>query len=126
MTYLDHNANSPLRPEARAAMLQALEEAGNASSVHAAGRKARARVDRARDQIAALVRAPSASVVLTSGGSEANAMALRGAVAAALAAEERITRIFVSTIEHDSAISPSVFIRSTAGSRSRSTLISRP
>src|SRR5262245_32162826 len=102
MIYLDHNANSPLRPGAREAMLAALAEAGNASSVHAAGRAARARVERARDSVASLIGASPSSVVFTSGGSEANAMALRGAVAGALAAEERITRIFVSAIEHES------------------------
>jgi cysteine desulfurase len=102
MIYLDHNANSPLRAEARAAMLAALEGAGNASSVHAAGRKARARVEAARDRVAALVGAPSSSLVFTSGGSEANALALRGAIAGSLAAAERITRIFVSAIEHES------------------------
>jgi cysteine desulfurase len=102
MIYLDHNANSPLRPRAREAMLAALADAGNASSVHTAGRAARARVERAREAVASLVGAPSSSVVFTSGGSEANAIALRGAVAGALAAEERITRIFISAIEHES------------------------
>jgi cysteine desulfurase len=102
MIYLDHNANSPLRPAARAAMLAALDEAGNASSVHEAGRRARARVEKARSYVAGLVGAQAASVVFTSGGSEANALALRGAILGALGAEERITRIFVSAIEHES------------------------
>ena len=82
MMYLDHNATSPLRPRAKRAMLEALEDCGNASSVHAAGRAARARIERARDSVASLVNADAASVVFTSGGSEANALALRGAVAA--------------------------------------------
>src|SRR5262245_33707729 len=102
MIYLDHNANSPLRPRAREAMLAALAEAGNASSVHAAGRAARGRIDRARDAVVALIGAPSSSVIFTSGGNDANAIALRGAVSGALAAEERITRIFISAIEHES------------------------
>ena len=63
---------------------------------------ARARIETAREQVARLVGAPPASVVFTSGGSEANALALRGAVAGALAAEDRITRLFVSAIEHES------------------------
>jgi cysteine desulfurase len=100
--YLDHNATSSLRASARAALNAALAEAGNASSVHGAGRRARARVEAARAEVAALADAPAASVVFTSGGSEANALALRGAVAGALAAEDRITRIFFSTVEHDS------------------------
>src|SRR5262245_13424602 len=102
MIYLDHNATSPLRPEAKDAMFAALSETGNASSVHAAGRRARKRVETAREQVAKLAGTKAASVVFTSGGSEANALALRGAVSGALAANERITRIFVSAIEHDS------------------------
>jgi cysteine desulfurase len=102
MIYLDHNASSPLRPSAKRAMLAALEEAGNASSVHGAGRRARARVEQAREQVARLVGAKASSVIFVSGGSEANALALRGAVAGALAAQDRITRLFISAIEHES------------------------
>ena len=102
MIYLDHNASSPLRPSARSAMDDALVLCGNASSVHVAGRAARKRIEAAREQVADLIDAPPASVVFTSGGSEANALALRGVVAGALAAENRITRLFVSAIEHDS------------------------
>ena len=102
MIYLDHNATSPLRASAREAMLEALGETGNASSVHASGRRARARIEDARAKVARLAGAPPASVVFTSGGSEANALALRGAVAGAFEAEKRITRVFISAIEHGS------------------------
>lgn len=102
MVYLDHNATSPLRLKARDAMLAALAEFGNATSVHAAGRRARARVEAARETVARLAGARAGNVVFTSGGSEANALALRGAVFGALAAEDRITRLFVSAIEHES------------------------
>ena len=102
MTYLDHNATSPLRPEARAAMTHAMEMGGNPSSVHGAGRAGRALVEAAREQVAALVHARAQDIVFTSGGTEANALALRGAVHGALDAEARITRLFVSAIEHDS------------------------
>lgn len=101
MIYLDHNATSPLRERAKATLLAALEDHGNASSVHAAGRRARARVEKAREQVAKLAGAEPASVTFTSGGSEANALALRGAIAGALAAEDRITRLFISSIEHE-------------------------
>ena len=74
--YLDHNATSPLRPQAREAMLRALEGGGNASSVHAEGRAARAFVEAARDAVAALAGAPAREVTFTSGGSEAAATAL--------------------------------------------------
>ena len=102
MIYLDHNASSPLRSRAREALDEALAEHGNASSVHAAGRRARARVENARERVARLVGTTPASVVLTSGGTEANALALRGVIAGAMEAEDRITRIFVTAIEHES------------------------
>src|SRR5215831_8724059 len=75
MAYLDHNASSPLRDSARKAMGAALGVCGNASSVHAAGRAARARIETAREQVACLAGAPAGTVVFTSGGSEANALA---------------------------------------------------
>src|SRR5271169_4189101 len=103
MTYLDHNATSPLRPEARAAMLRALDIAGNPSSVHAAGRAARAIVEEAREQVAAFAGARPAEVIFTSGGAESNALALRGAIAGAAEAEDRISRLFVVATAHDSA-----------------------
>src|SRR5271169_3235481 len=74
--YLDHNATSPLRPEARVAMAAALAETGNASSIHAEGRGARVRIEAARAAIAALVGAEPAAVTFTSGATEANALAL--------------------------------------------------
>lgn len=71
IAYLDHNATSPLRPAARAAFLEALEGGGNASSVHADGRAARARLERARGQVAALLDADPRGVTFTSGATEA-------------------------------------------------------
>ena len=102
MHYCDHNATSPLRPEARAAMEHALTLGGNPSSVHAAGRAARASIEAARIQVAALIGARIEDVIFTSGGSEANMLALRGAIDGALEAGTRFTRLFVSAIEHDS------------------------
>ncbi len=102
MIYLDHNATSPLRPEARAAMDRALAVGGNPSSVHGAGRAARALIERARDQVAALAGARPDDVIFTSGGTEANALALWGAVQGAAEAGKRITRLFISAIEHSS------------------------
>lgn len=91
--YLDHNATSPLRPAAFDAMVEALKIGGNPSSVHRAGRRARAAVELARRQVAALVGAAPAEVVFTSGGTEANALALGGSGR---------RRTIVSAIEHDS------------------------
>src|ERR1700749_2333779 len=74
--YLDWNATTPLRPEARAAMAAAWDLSGNPSSVHAEGRQARKLVEEARSAVADAVGAPPRNVVFTSGGTEANALAL--------------------------------------------------
>jgi cysteine desulfurase len=93
--YLDHNATSPLRPVALDAMVEVLRAGGNPSSVHRAGRAARARIDAARRQVASLVGALPAEVVFTSGGTEANNMALKGGGR---------KRVLVSAIEHESVL----------------------
>jgi len=94
--YLDCNATAPVRPEAAAAVARALELGGNPSSVHAAGRAARALVEQARAEVAALIGAPPSTVIFTSGGTEANALAIHSAIAAGA------KRLIVSAIEHDS------------------------
>lgn len=77
-TYLDHNATMPLMPEARAAMVAAMDLAGNPSSVHAEGRAAKAIVERARAQVAAAFGADGADVIFTSSATEAAALACAG------------------------------------------------
>jgi cysteine desulfurase len=100
--YLDHNATSPLRPEARAALFAASDApAGNASSMHAEGRAARALLDAARAEVALFAGVPSKDVVFTSGGSEAIAAAMRGVTDRAA---PRAKRIVVSAIEHSSVL----------------------
>src|SRR6185437_13200330 len=91
--YLDWNATAPVRPEAAAAMAAALSATGNPSSVHRAGREARRVLNEARDAVAALVNARADEIVFTSGGSEANALALAGFPG---------RRLLISAIEHDS------------------------
>jgi cysteine desulfurase len=76
--YLDHNATSVVRPEAKAAVAAALDTVGNPSSTHGFGRAARKLVEEAREQVAALAGASPAQVYFTSGGTEANAIVLRG------------------------------------------------
>ena len=93
--YLDYNATAPIRPEAALAVQEALAIGGNASSVHAAGRRARSAVETARADVARLVGVSPASVTFTSGGTEANAMAIFSAVASG------IGRIIVGATEHD-------------------------
>ena len=73
--YLDHNATTPLRPEARAAMLAAMDAVGNPSSVHAEGRAAKAIVEKARAQVSNALGASEADIVFTSGATEAAALA---------------------------------------------------
>jgi cysteine desulfurase len=92
--YLDGNATAPARPEAIEAATAALVAGGNPSSVHGAGRAARSRVESARADVAALVGVKPGSVVFTSGGSEANALAVESAVAAGS------KRLVISAIEH--------------------------
>ncbi len=76
--YLDHNATSPLRREAKDAMIAAMHIAGNPSSVHAEGRAAKAAIERARGQIAAAFGAEGADIVFTSGSTEGASLALAG------------------------------------------------
>ena len=101
--YLDWNATTPLRPEARQAMAAAWEVAGNPSSVHAEGRQARRLVEDARAAIAAAVGARPQDVVFTSGGTEANALALTPGLRRG--AGEPVRRLLVSAIEHTSVLS---------------------
>jgi cysteine desulfurase len=96
--YLDYNASAPMRPEAIEAMSRAFAAPGNPSSVHAAGRAARALVEEARNAVAALIGGPASTVVFTSGGTEANALAIESAVATGS------KRLIVSAIEHDSVL----------------------
>jgi cysteine desulfurase len=101
--YLDWNATTPLRPEARQAMAAAWDIAGNPSSVHAEGRQARRLVEDARAAIAAAVGARPPDVVFTSGGTEANALALTPGLRRG--AGEPVRRLLVSAIEHTSVLS---------------------
>lgn len=93
--YLDHNATTPARPEAIEAVVEALSLVGNASSVHREGRAARRIIEDARARVAALVGASETDVVFTSGGTEANNLAIRGG--------SRM-RVLVSAVEHLSVL----------------------
>jgi cysteine desulfurase len=96
--YLDHAATTPLRPEALEAMLPFLtEHFGNPSSAHAAGRRARAALDEAHERVATRLHAEPREVIFTSGGTEANNLAIKGA---AWAGKARGHRIVTSPVEH--------------------------
>ncbi len=92
-TYLDANATEPLRPQARAAMLAAMDVTGNPSSVHAAGRAARRIMEDARDVIAARFGCATADIVFTSGGTESDALAIH--------ALGHGRRLLIGATEHD-------------------------
>lgn len=101
--YLDHNATAPILPEVAAAMTRALTETvGNASSVHAFGQQAKAEVDRARLAVAALLGADASEVVFTSGGTEADNLAIRGAAEALEPAGRK--HMVTLAIEHEAVL----------------------
>jgi cysteine desulfurase len=97
MIYLDHNAITPMRPEAKVAVAAALEVFGNPSSVHAAGRAARDVLDASRATVAEALGARPAELVFTSGATEAAALAIRGVLGAAPAGRRRLV---VTAVEH--------------------------
>ncbi|MEQ8195040.1 MAG: aminotransferase class V-fold PLP-dependent enzyme, partial [Rhodospirillales bacterium] len=93
--YLDHNATTPIRPEAQDAATRVMALLGNPSSVHRFGRDVRRHIEDARESVAALVNAEPADVVFTSGGTEANNLAIRGG---------RRKRVLASAVEHVSVL----------------------
>ncbi|MFB6416841.1 MULTISPECIES: cysteine desulfurase family protein [Bradyrhizobium] len=111
--YLDWNATTPLRPEARAAMVAAFDLLGNPSSVHAEGREARRLVEEARAELAAAVGALPRNVVFTSAGTEANALALSLGLRGP--AGGPVERLLVSAGEHASVLAGGRFPGATIG-----------
>jgi cysteine desulfurase len=115
LPYLDYAASAPLRAEALAAMLPLLERpAANPSSQHGPGRAARAAVETAREQVAALVGAAPDQVVFTSGGTEADNLAVKGAV---LARPEGARRIVCTAVEHHAVLDAAAWAEADAGAR---------
>jgi cysteine desulfurase len=103
--YLDHNAGAPLRPEVEESISRFVAEAaGNPSSVHRAGQRARRMLEVARGQVAAIVGADSRQIVFTSGGTESNNLAIFGAITVA----SRRRKLISSEIEHSSILTPLV------------------
>lgn len=99
--YLDYNATAPARTEVIALMGEIMAAVGNASSVHEPGRVARARVDKARRQVADLVGAPAKNVIFTGGGTEADNLALRGFLP---------RHLIVSGVEHGAILAPALLL----------------
>jgi cysteine desulfurase len=105
-SYLDYNATAPLRPEVREAMTEALAVYGNPSSVHAEGRASRALIEEARAKVAALVAVRPEDVIFTSGGTEANALALAAQPGGAW-------HCYMSSVEHPSVLAGGRFYPET-------------
>jgi cysteine desulfurase len=113
--YLDYAASAPLRPEALAAMLPLLEHpAANPSSQHGQGRAARAAVETAREQVAALIGAAPGDVVFTSGGTEADNLAVKGTV---LARPPEARHLVCSAVEHHAVLDAAAWAEADAGAR---------
>jgi len=104
--YLDHAATTPMLPAAIEAMTAHLAEVGNPSSLHASGRHARRVVEESRETIAQALNCRPAEVVFTSGGTDADNLALKGIFWSRRAADPRRTRILATTIEHHAVLDP--------------------
>jgi cysteine desulfurase len=104
MAYLDHAATTPMRPEAVAAFVAAAGEVGNASSLHAAGRCARRKVEESRELIAAVLGARPSEVIFTGGGTESDNLAVKGVYWARRAAEPGRRRVIAGAVEHHAVL----------------------
>lgn len=115
MHYLDHAATTPLVPAARAALIETLELVGNPSAVNAAGRAARRIVEEARERIAAALGAHPSEVIFTSGGTEADNLAVKGTYAARHTAKPARTRVVTSAIEHHAILDSVDYVTESSG-----------
>jgi cysteine desulfurase len=108
--YLDHAATTPMLPEARAAWLEHSRQVGNASSLHAPGRRARRVVEEARESVAADLGVRPGEVVFTSGGTEADNLAVKGIAWARRSGDGRRRRILASAVEHHAVLDPVLWL----------------
>src|SRR5579862_5395114 len=104
LAYLDHAATTPMRPEAIAALTEELARLGNPSSLHSAGRRARRVVEESREVIAESFGARPSEVVFTSGGTEADNLAVKGLYWARRAADPRRRRVLSTPVEHHAVL----------------------
>jgi cysteine desulfurase len=115
--YLDHAATTPMRPEAIEAMTREFGRTGNPSSLHCSGRAARRTVEEARETIAAALNARPSEVVFTSGGTEADNLAVKGLWWARLAEDPRRRRILIARIEHHAVLDCAVWLAEHEGAQ---------
>ncbi|HWA67614.1 MAG TPA: cysteine desulfurase family protein [Mycobacteriales bacterium] len=110
MAYLDHAATTPMLPEAVDRMAELLGQVGNASSLHATGRRARRIVEESRESVAAALNARPSEVVFTSGGTESDNLAVKGLFWARRSADVRRRRVLVSAVEHHAVLDPAIWL----------------
>ncbi|HEX3706771.1 MAG TPA: cysteine desulfurase family protein [Mycobacteriales bacterium] len=110
MAYLDHAATTPMLPQAVDRMAELLGQVGNASSLHATGRRARRIVEESRESVAAAVGARPSEVVFTSGGTESDNLAVKGLYWSRRAADSRQRKVLVTAVEHHAVLDPAVWL----------------
>ncbi len=113
--YLDHAATTPIVPAALEAMTAHLRDAGNPSSLHATGRRARRVVEESRETLARALGCRPGEVVFTAGGTEADNLALKGMFWARRAADPRRTRVLTTAVEHHAVLDPLAWLAETDG-----------
>ncbi|MCX5073239.1 cysteine desulfurase [Streptomyces sp. NBC_00513] len=117
MAYLDHAATTPMLPEAAAAMTAQFAATGNASSLHAAGRRARRTVEEAREALAEALGARPSEVVFTAGGTEADNLAVKGLYWARRDQDPTRTRVLTSPVEHHAVLDAVHWLAEHEGAR---------
>jgi cysteine desulfurase len=117
VVYLDHAATTPMVPEAIAAMTEELARLGNPSSLHNAGRRARRVVEESREQIAEVFGARASEVIFTSGGTEADNLAVKGLFWARRSGDPRRQRILTTAVEHHAVLDSVQWLSGTDGAR---------
>lgn len=108
--YLDHAASTPMHPAAVEAMTRILADAGNASSLHGSGRRARRHLEEARESIASSIGARPSEIIFTGGGTESDNLAVKGIFWARVAADPRRRRIVISAVEHHAVMDPAQWL----------------
>ncbi|HEX3824027.1 MAG TPA: cysteine desulfurase family protein [Mycobacteriales bacterium] len=115
MTYLDHAATTPMLPQAVDLMSELLGQVGNASSLHATGRRARRVVEESRETVAAALGARPSEVVFTSGGTESDNLAVKGLFWSRIATDPRRRRVLVSAVEHHAVLDAAMWLTEHEG-----------
>jgi cysteine desulfurase len=110
MVYLDHAATTPMLPQAAEVMTALLTEPGNASSLHAAGRRARRLVEESREAVAEALGARPSEVVFTSGGTESDNLAVKGMFWARRADDPGRRRLLISAVEHHAVLDSALWL----------------